>query len=138
MLHLPSLPACAYPEKASQAHLPAVDPPARPTPCCPPVQILKKHHKRTGQRVRSELLANLLAQPFCSLEASQLMPADAACPALLVASLVLTFAMGARSSTVRARPLLTRRAADLACARRCSWPPCCLLSAGGAWHGAVS
>ncbi|KAL4853677.1 SPX domain-containing protein 5 [Chlorella vulgaris] len=32
------------------------------------VKILKKHHKRTGQRVQSALLANLLAQPFCSLE----------------------------------------------------------------------
>ncbi|KAL4442434.1 hypothetical protein ABPG77_005018 [Micractinium sp. CCAP 211/92] len=32
------------------------------------VKILKKHYKRTGQRVQSALLANLLAQPFCSLE----------------------------------------------------------------------
>ncbi|PSC75736.1 SPX domain-containing 1-like [Micractinium conductrix] len=32
------------------------------------VKILKKHHKRTGQRVQSAMLATLLSQPFCSLE----------------------------------------------------------------------
>jgi hypothetical protein len=47
-------------------------------PCCPcfkPAckvfirpQILKKHFKRTGRRVQSAMLGDLLGQPFCSLE----------------------------------------------------------------------
>jgi SPX domain protein involved in polyphosphate accumulation len=32
------------------------------------VKILKKHHKRTGLRVRAPHLDNLLNQPFCSVE----------------------------------------------------------------------
>lgn len=32
------------------------------------VKILKKHHKRTGLRVRAPHLDNLLSQPFCSVE----------------------------------------------------------------------
>lgn len=70
---------------------------ANPGSCSLSLQILKKHYKRTGQRVQSALLANLLAQPFCSLEVSPALQhphrpagADPACSPLPAHSRVRT------------------------------------------------
>ena len=38
------------------------------------MQILKKHHKRTGLLLRAPHLENLLSQPFCSVEVRGLIP----------------------------------------------------------------
>ncbi len=38
------------------------------------MQILKKHHKRTGLLLRAPQLQNLLSQPFCSTEVRTLKP----------------------------------------------------------------